>query len=188
MQRMMRAGMGTTTSTTARASAIRPPRSRCAVFGLSGATGTSPTSTSPTLRSSSAPTPPGPSGRGRPHQAGGAARHQADHHRSPPDRVGRLRSAAPVAATRHQRGRRARHDARDQPGRAGRPELHRRAHRGLRRAEELCEQYRPEAVEEITGVPAADIEEAAQMYAGAETGSFIWGLGYKHRYGSEVVQ
>ncbi len=60
---------------------------------------------------------------------------------------------------------------------------------GFEAAQELCEQYTPEAVEEITGVPAADIVEAAHIYAEAETGSFIWGLGVtEHRYGSEVVQ
>ncbi len=60
---------------------------------------------------------------------------------------------------------------------------------GYDAAEELCRQYSPEAVEEITGVPAADLEEAARLYAAAENGSFIWGLGVtEHKYGSEVVQ
>ena len=60
---------------------------------------------------------------------------------------------------------------------------------GYDAAEELCRLYSPEAVEEITGVPAADLEEAARLYAEAENGSFIWGLGVtEHKYGSEVVQ
>ena len=60
---------------------------------------------------------------------------------------------------------------------------------GYDAAEELWRQYSPEAVEEISGIPAADLEEAARIYASAENGSFIWGLGVtEHKYGSEVVQ
>src|ERR1700759_363655 len=55
--------------------------------------------------------------------------------------------------------------------------------------EELLEAYTPAAVEEISGVPAAKIEEAAHLYGEAGTGSLLWGLGVtEHKYGSEVVQ
>jgi formate dehydrogenase major subunit len=54
---------------------------------------------------------------------------------------------------------------------------------------EILPQYTPEAVEEITGIPATDLEAAAHIYAEAENASFAWGLGVtEHRYGSEVVQ
>ena len=54
---------------------------------------------------------------------------------------------------------------------------------------ELLASYSPEAVEEITGIPAADLERAAHIYAEAERGSLLWGLGVtEHKYGSEVVQ
>jgi formate dehydrogenase major subunit len=54
---------------------------------------------------------------------------------------------------------------------------------------ELLSSYTPHDVEEITGVPAADIERAAHIYAEGEASSFSWGLGVtEHLYGSEVVQ
>ena len=55
--------------------------------------------------------------------------------------------------------------------------------------EQLLEAYAPDAVEEITGVPAADLEAAAHIYGEAENASILWGLGVtEHLYGSEVVQ
>ena len=55
--------------------------------------------------------------------------------------------------------------------------------------EELLESYMPDAVAEITGVPARDIEEAAHVYGEVDRASIIWGLGVtEHKYGSEVVQ
>ncbi len=54
---------------------------------------------------------------------------------------------------------------------------------------ELLPQYTPEAVEEISGVPAADLVQAAHIYGEAENACFSWGLGVtEHKYGSEVVQ
>jgi formate dehydrogenase alpha subunit len=54
---------------------------------------------------------------------------------------------------------------------------------------QLLPQYTPEAVEEITGVPADDLVKAARIYGEAENASFSWGLGVtEHKYGSEVVQ
>jgi formate dehydrogenase major subunit len=54
---------------------------------------------------------------------------------------------------------------------------------------ELLPAYAPDAVEAITGVPAADIEAAAHIYAEAGNACFSWGLGVtEHKYGSEVVQ
>ena len=53
----------------------------------------------------------------------------------------------------------------------------------------LLEQYTPQAVQEISGIPAADIELAAHLYGEAAEASIIWGLGVtEHKYGSEVVQ
>jgi formate dehydrogenase major subunit len=60
---------------------------------------------------------------------------------------------------------------------------------GYEEVAELVEAYTPEAVEEITGVPADDLVQAAHMYAGAERGCILWGLGVtEHRYGSECVR
>jgi formate dehydrogenase major subunit len=54
---------------------------------------------------------------------------------------------------------------------------------------ELLPQYTPEIVEEISGVPAADLEQAAHIYGEAGNACFSWGLGVtEHKYGSEVVQ
>ncbi|WP_053225777.1 formate dehydrogenase subunit alpha [Solirubrobacter soli] len=54
---------------------------------------------------------------------------------------------------------------------------------------ELLPQYTPEAVEEITGIPADDIVKAAHIYGEAGNACFSWGLGVtEHKYGSEVVQ
>jgi len=54
---------------------------------------------------------------------------------------------------------------------------------------ELLEQYAPPAVQEISGIPAADIQRAAHLYGEAAEASIIWGLGVtEHKYGSEVVQ
>jgi formate dehydrogenase major subunit len=60
---------------------------------------------------------------------------------------------------------------------------------GYDEVEALLAQYSPPAVEEITGIPAADIEAAAHIYAEAPNASILWGLGVtEHRYGSEVVR
>ena len=60
---------------------------------------------------------------------------------------------------------------------------------GYEAVAELVEAYTPENVEEITGAPAADIERAAHLYAGAERACILWGLGVtEHLYGSECVQ
>jgi formate dehydrogenase major subunit len=60
---------------------------------------------------------------------------------------------------------------------------------GYEAFEELLELYTPAAVEDITGIPAGDLEEAAHIYGEANTGSLLWGLGVtEHKYGSEVVQ
>ncbi len=54
---------------------------------------------------------------------------------------------------------------------------------------ELLEQYTPRAVQEISGIPGADLELAAHLYGEATEASIIWGLGVtEHKYGSEVVQ
>ena len=60
---------------------------------------------------------------------------------------------------------------------------------GWEAVEELLAGYDPAAVEEITGIPAADLEAAALLYGEASSGSLLWGLGVtEHKYGSEVVQ
>jgi formate dehydrogenase alpha subunit len=53
----------------------------------------------------------------------------------------------------------------------------------------LTESYTPAEVERITGVPAADVERAANLYGEAERASISWGLGVtEHRHGSDCVQ
>ncbi|MEZ5077667.1 MAG: formate dehydrogenase subunit alpha [Solirubrobacterales bacterium] len=60
---------------------------------------------------------------------------------------------------------------------------------GYEAVEELLEGYDPTAVEEITGIPAGELEAAARLYGEAASGCLLWGLGVtEHRYGSEVVQ
>jgi formate dehydrogenase major subunit len=60
---------------------------------------------------------------------------------------------------------------------------------GYEALEELLEGYDPTAVEEITGIPAAELEAAARLYGEAGSASLLWGLGVtEHKYGSEVVQ
>jgi formate dehydrogenase major subunit len=60
---------------------------------------------------------------------------------------------------------------------------------GFSEVEELVALYPPEVVEEISGVPASDLEAAAHIYAEAGEASILWGLGVtEHRYGSEVVR
>ncbi len=44
-------------------------------------------------------------------------------------------------------------------------------------------------MQEITGIPGADLEAAAEIYGEAGEASILWGLGVtEHRYGSEVAQ
>ncbi|HXR14222.1 MAG TPA: formate dehydrogenase subunit alpha [Solirubrobacteraceae bacterium] len=60
---------------------------------------------------------------------------------------------------------------------------------GFDELELLLANYAPAAVEEITGIPAADLEAAAHVYGEAENACISWGLGVtEHKYGSEVVQ
>src|SRR6202022_981732 len=60
---------------------------------------------------------------------------------------------------------------------------------GYEEAQALTALYTPRHVEEISGVPAADIEAAAHIYAEAPEACVLWGLGVtEHKYGSEVVR
>ncbi len=60
---------------------------------------------------------------------------------------------------------------------------------GFDTVQELLDAYTPHAVQEITGIPAADLERAAHIYGEAGSASILWGLGVtEHKYGSEVVQ
>jgi formate dehydrogenase major subunit len=60
---------------------------------------------------------------------------------------------------------------------------------GYDTAEELIESYTPDAVEEITGIPADDLVAAAHVYGEANAASILWGPGVtEHKYDSEVVQ
>jgi formate dehydrogenase major subunit len=60
---------------------------------------------------------------------------------------------------------------------------------GYEAVRELIAEYTPADVERISGIPAADLERAAHIYAEAENASVLWGLGVtEHKYGSEVVQ
>jgi formate dehydrogenase major subunit len=60
---------------------------------------------------------------------------------------------------------------------------------GFAAVEDLLALYPPDVAEGISGVPAADLEAAAHIYAEAAEASVIWGLGVtEHRYGSEVVR
>ncbi len=70
----------------------------------------------------------------------------------------------------------------DQPFLAARTE-------GYDETRALLEDYTPADVQRISGVPAADLQRAAHIYAEAGEASVMWGLGVtEHRYGSEVVR
>ncbi|HWI21203.1 MAG TPA: formate dehydrogenase subunit alpha [Baekduia sp.] len=60
---------------------------------------------------------------------------------------------------------------------------------GIEELTALAAAYTPEAVEEISGVPAADLVEAAHIFGSANAGCISWGLGVtEHKYGSETVR
>ncbi len=60
---------------------------------------------------------------------------------------------------------------------------------GYEDVRELLAAYSPDEVSQITGIPPADLEAAAHIYAEATESSIAWGLGVtEHRYGSEVVR
>ncbi len=60
---------------------------------------------------------------------------------------------------------------------------------GYDTVEDLLADYTPADVERISGVPAADLERAAHIYAEAGDACILWGLGVtEHKYGSEVVR
>ncbi len=48
---------------------------------------------------------------------------------------------------------------------------------GFEEVQKIVEKYTPEYVEEITGIPAQDLIEAARLYAGAERGSILYCMG-----------
>jgi len=60
---------------------------------------------------------------------------------------------------------------------------------GFDAVEELIALYPPEQVQEISGVPSKDLQQAAHIYAEAPQACILWGLGVtEHLYGSEVVR
>jgi predicted molibdopterin-dependent oxidoreductase YjgC len=60
---------------------------------------------------------------------------------------------------------------------------------GFEHVEALLADYDPAEVERISGIPAADLEQAAHIYGEARDACVSWGLGVtEHKYGSEVVQ
>jgi formate dehydrogenase alpha subunit len=59
---------------------------------------------------------------------------------------------------------------------------------GLNSLKETIASYTPESVEEVTGVPAEDIREAARMYGGAERASLFFSMGItQHTTGVDNV-
>ena len=60
---------------------------------------------------------------------------------------------------------------------------------GFEQTQALIEHYAPAQVQEISGIPAEDLEAAAHIYGEAPEASILWGLGVtEHLYGSEVVR
>jgi len=47
---------------------------------------------------------------------------------------------------------------------------------GFEEYQKIVAGYTPESVEAITGVPAAQIREAARLYASAKTATILWGM------------
>ena len=60
---------------------------------------------------------------------------------------------------------------------------------GFEEVKKTVEKYTPEYVEEITGIPAQDLIEAARLYAGAERGSILYCMGItQHTTGTDNVK
>jgi formate dehydrogenase major subunit len=60
---------------------------------------------------------------------------------------------------------------------------------GYEEVEALLAHYDPEVVQDISGIPAADLERAAHIYGEADNACISWGLGVtEHKYGSEVAR
>ncbi len=60
---------------------------------------------------------------------------------------------------------------------------------GFEEVKKLVEKFTPEFVEEITGIPAQDIVEAARLYAGAKRGSILYCMGItQHTTGTDNVK
>ena len=60
---------------------------------------------------------------------------------------------------------------------------------GFEEYQKIVAGYTPESVEAITGVPAAQIREAARLYASAKTATILWGMGVTQFYqGVETVR
>lgn len=60
---------------------------------------------------------------------------------------------------------------------------------GFEEYRKIVEGYTPESVEEITGVSAQEIRQAARMYASAKSAAILWGMGVTQFYqGVETVR
>jgi formate dehydrogenase alpha subunit len=60
---------------------------------------------------------------------------------------------------------------------------------GFEDVKKVVEKYTPEYVEQITGIPAQDLVEAARLYAGAERGSILYCMGItQHTTGTDNVK
>ena len=60
---------------------------------------------------------------------------------------------------------------------------------GFEEVKKTVEKFTPEFVEEITGIPAREIVEAARLYAGAERGSILYCMGItQHTTGTDNVK
>ena len=60
---------------------------------------------------------------------------------------------------------------------------------GFEEVRKIVEKFTPEFVEEITGIPALEIVEAARLYAGAERGSILYCMGItQHTTGTDNVK
>jgi len=60
---------------------------------------------------------------------------------------------------------------------------------GFDAVKQMVEKFTPEMVEEITGIPAQEIIEAARLYAGAERGSILYCMGItQHTTGTDNVK
>ncbi len=60
---------------------------------------------------------------------------------------------------------------------------------GFEEYRKIVEGYTPESVEDITGVSASEIRQAARMYAQAKSAAILWGMGVTQFYqGVETVR
>ena len=128
-----------------------------------------------------------PSGRRDLHQERGQARRQADRDGSAPADAVAPRLQASAVQARQRRRDAERDDQHHHHRRADRRAIYRRLYRGLRGAEgNASQEFTPEKMAPICGIPAETLREVARMYARSRASIIFWGMGIsQHVHGTD---